>query len=138
MAEVVTVKWPALTDCYTNQFARFCLAGSVGTAVHYSVLLAFVHFQGSPMIGSIAGFVFGALVNYVLNYQYTFQSEKPYPETLAKFLTTACVGLMLNILIMGLLIRLLAMHYFVSQLLSTLGVVLWNFTANLLWTFRRD
>lgn len=137
MAEVVTVKWPALTDCYTNQFARFCLVGGVGTAVHYSVLVSIVHFKGSPMIGSIVGFVFGAVVNYVLNYRYTFQSEKPYPETLAKFLTTASVGLVINILIMGLLVRILDIHYFLSQLLSTLGVVLWNFTVNLLWTFRR-
>lgn len=137
MAEVVTVKWPALTDCYTNQFARFCLAGSVGTAVHYSVLLAFVHFQGSPMIGSIAGFVFGALVNYVLNYHYTFKSVQRYPITLAKFFTTACAGLVLNTLVMGLLTGLLNMHYFLSQLLATAGVVLWNFTVNLRWTFHR-
>ena len=33
MAEDVSVKWLALTGYYTNQFARFCLVGSVGTAV---------------------------------------------------------------------------------------------------------
>jgi putative flippase GtrA len=137
MAEDVSLKWPGLTRCYTNQFVRFCLVGSVGTAVHYSALLAIVHLQGKPMIGSIVGFVLGALVNYVFNYRYTFKSAKPYPETLAMFFTTACAGLALNTLIMGLLIGLLDVHYFVSQLLATAGVVLWNFTVNLRWTFRR-
>ena len=74
MAEAVSVKWPALRGCYTNQFARFCLVGSVGTAVHYSALVAIVHFRGKPMIGSIVGFVLGAMVNYLLNYHYTFKS----------------------------------------------------------------
>ena len=137
MAKDVSVRWLALTGGYTNQFARFCLVGSVGTAVHYSALVAIVHLQGNPMIGSIAGFVLGALVNYVFNYRYTFKSAKPYPETLAKYFTTACAGLVLNTLIMGLLTGLLDVHYFVSQLLATAGVVFWNFTVNLRWTFRR-
>ena len=137
MAEEVSVKWPALTDCYTNQFARFCLVGSVGTAVHYSALVAIVHLLGMPMIGSVVGFVLGAMVNYVLNYRYTFKSVQRYPVTLAKFFTTACAGLILNTLVMGLLTGLLGVHYFVSQLLATAGVVLWNFTVNLRWTFHR-
>jgi putative flippase GtrA len=137
MAEEVSVKWPALTGCYTNQFARFCLVGSVGTAVHYSALVAIVHLLGMPMIGSIVGFVLGAMVNYVLNYRYTFKSVQRYPVTLAKFFTTACAGLVLNTLVMGLLTGLLGVHYFVSQLLATAGVVLWNFTVNLRWTFHR-
>lgn len=137
MAEDVSVKWPALTGCYTNQFARFCLVGSVGTAVHYSALVAIVHLLGMPMIGSIVGFVLGAMVNYVLNYRYTFKSVQRYPVTLAKFFTTACAGLILNTLVMGLLTGLLGVHYFVSQLLATAGVVLWNFTVNLRWTFHR-
>lgn len=137
MAEDVSVKWPALTGCYTNQFARFCLVGSVGTAVHYSALVAIVHLLGMPMIGSIVGFVLGAMINYVLNYRYTFKSVQRYPVTLAKFFTTACAGLVLNTLVMGLLTGLLGVHYFVSQLLATAGVVLWNFTVNLRWTFHR-
>ena len=83
------------------------------------------------------GFVLGALVNYVFNYHYTFDSAKPYVESLAKFSATACAGLVLNTLIMGLLIGLLDVHYFVSQLLATAGVVFWNFTVNRLWTFHR-
>ena len=137
MAEEVSVRWLALTGCYTNQFARFCLVGSMGTAVHYSALVAIVHLQGKPMIGSIVGFVLGAMVNYVLSYHYTFKSVQRYPVTLAKFFTTACAGLALNTLIMSLLTGLLDVHYFVSQLLATAGVVLWNFTVNLRWTFRR-
>jgi putative flippase GtrA len=105
--------------------------------VHYSALVAIVHFQGEPILGSIVGFVLGAMVNYVLNYRYTFKSVQRYPVTLAKFFTTACAGLVLNTLIMGLLTGLLGVHYFVSQLLATAGVVLWNFTVNLRWTFHR-
>ncbi|TKB90004.1 MAG: GtrA family protein [Nitrospira sp.] len=121
----------------TNQFIRFCLVGSVGTAVHYSALVAIAHFQGKPILGSAVGFVLGAMVNYVLNYRYTFQSASRHHETLAKFFATACAGLVLNTLVMGVLTGLLGVHYFVSQLLATAGVVLWNFTVNRRWTFHR-
>ena len=137
MAEDFSVRWLALPGSYTNQFVRFCLVGSVGTAVHYSALVTIVHLQGKPIIGSVVGFVLGALVNYVFNYHYTFDSAKPHPETLAKFSATACVGLALNTLIMGLMIGLLDVHYLISQILATAGVVFWNFTVNRLWTFRR-
>jgi len=122
---------------YYRQFACFCLVGSAGTAVQYCALVAIVHLQGEPIIGSAVGFVLGAFVNYILNYHYTFESAKPYHETLAKFFTTACAGLVLNTFIMGLLIGFLNVHYFVSQLLATAVVVFWNFTVNLLWTFHR-
>ena len=136
MAENVSVKWQALKDCYANQFVRFCLVGSVGTVAHYSVLVMIVHFQGKPILGSTVGFVSGALVNYALNYRYTFQSASRHHGTLAKFFTIACAGLMLNTLIMGLLIEFLDIHYLVSQICATAVVVLWNYTMNLLWTFR--
>jgi putative flippase GtrA len=132
------VRMAVLLRGYYRQFACFCLVGSAGTAVHYCALVAIVHLHGEPIIGSAVGFVLGAFVNYMLNYHYTFESAKPYHETLAKFFTTACVGLILNTVIIGLLIDFLNMHYFISQLLATAIVVLWNFTGNLLWTFRRD
>lgn len=132
-----SVKWLVPPGCYTNQFVRFCLVGSVGTVAHYSALVTIVHFQGNPMLGSTVGFILGALVNYGLNYRYTFQSASRHYEAMAKFFTIACAGLMLNTLIMGLLIDFLDVHYFVSQICATAGIVLWNYMMNLLWTFRR-
>ena len=55
MTEDVIAKWLALPGRYTNQFVRFCLVGSVGTAVHYSALGTIVYFQWNPMIGSGVG-----------------------------------------------------------------------------------
>jgi putative flippase GtrA len=136
MAEELSMRMADLRGGYYRQFLRFCLVGSAGTAVHYSALIAIVNLRGTPVAGSAVGFVLGALVNYMLNYHYTFYSAKPYPETLLKFFIIACIGLALNTVTMGILIGLLHLHYFISQLLATAGVVLWNFAMNARWTFR--
>lgn len=137
MAKDVSVKRQALIGWYGQQFVRFCLVGSVGTVAHYSALVTIVHFQGRPILGSTVGFILGAFVNYGLNYRYTFQSASRHHEAMAKFFAIACAGLVLNTFIMSLLIGFLDMHYLVAQVVATAGVVLWNFTMNLLWTFRR-
>ena len=130
------MKTADLRGGHYRQFARFCLMGSAGTAVHYSTLIAIVNLLRAPVTGSAVGFVLGALVNYMLNYHYTFYSAKPYPETLLKFFIIASIGFFLNTAIMSILTEFFYLHYLISQLLATAAVVLWNFAMNTHWTFR--
>jgi putative flippase GtrA len=78
----------------------------------------------------------GALVNYRLNYSFTFRSNKRHRDVIVKFFAVAAVGLGLNTALMTLLTTSLSLHYLVSQVLTTGAVLLWNFTGNRLWSFR--
>lgn len=119
-----------------NRFVRFAGVGVLGTLAHYAVLVTLVQLaMWGSVLASTAGFLVGALVNYSLNYRYTFHSCQPHPQTLAKFLLIAAVGIGLNALVMGLGAR-ADMHYLVTQIGATGLVLLWNFTGNLLWTFK--
>jgi putative flippase GtrA len=120
-----------------QQFVCFAGVGVIGTLVHYATLMALVHLgRVSPILSSVAGFVLGALVNYVLNYHVTFRSKKPHRETLAKFYTIALVGLGLNTLIMIVATTLCSLHYLVAQVIATAVVLASNFAGNRQWTFR--
>jgi len=120
-----------------KQFVSFTAVGAVGTAAHYSALIALVQFMHvSPVPSSGVGFVIGALVNYALNYRLTFRSKKLHRESMPKFFLVAIVGLVLNTAVMVLLAEILKLHYLVSQVLATGGVLVWNFTANRYWTFK--
>lgn len=120
------------------QFARFLGAGAVSTVAHYAVLIGFVQLMSTDAIlASVFGFCTGAVVNYLVNYHYTFDSSQPHTATLPRFIGVALVGVTLNTAAMSVQIKTLGLHYLVAQVLATVVVVLWNFAGNKLWTFDR-
>ncbi len=82
----------------------------------------------------MAGFAAGAMVNYSLNYRFTFRSGNPHYTSLPKFLAVALAGLCLNTMIMTLATE--RIHYLLSQSIATILVLGWNFLCNRYWTFR--
>lgn len=107
--------------------------------MHYATLVALVRGANvGPVAASGLGALLGALVNYRLNYSFTFRSDKRHRDVIAKFLAVAAVGLGLNVALMALLTHLLSLYYLAAQVLTTGTVLLWTFTGNRLWSFRQD
>jgi putative flippase GtrA len=118
------------------QFSKFMGVGAVGTLMHYLVLVVLVELVGiEVLIGSSLGALVGALVNYVLNYRFTFASSKRHHEALTKFLAVAGTSFLLNGAVMSLFSYHLGWPYLSAQVMSTLLMLIWNFTANRVWTF---
>jgi len=122
-----------------RQFIFFATIGVIGTAGHYATLIILVEgFSTGPVLASTFGFVVGAFINYILNYRFTFKSNKPHREALSKFLLVAAMGAGINTGLMYLLIHQLMLHYFIAQLIATTIVLLWNFLISKYWTFRAE
>ena len=120
-----------------RQFISFSLIGVIGTTAHFVVLIISVQaLSMSPVSGSIAGFITGASINYLLNYHVTFKSRNSHLESFLKFFTVATLGLGLNTLIMYITTQ--WYHYLVSQVVATAIVLIWNFLCNRFWTFKED
>lgn len=92
----------------------------------------------NPVYATTLGFFVGALINYVLNYIYTFQSNKPHVEAVTKFLTVAAIGAVVNSSIMFLGQAVLQFNYILVQIIATGIVLLQNFSLNKWWTFARS
>jgi putative flippase GtrA len=119
-----------------GQFLMFAGLGVIGTLGHYSVLVVLVQFWAvDPVFASSLGFVVGAVINYILNYHFTFQSRKRHSEALTKFLIVAIIGAGINGFIMYIGVENTRINYMIIQLFATLVVLLWNFIVNSLWTF---
>jgi len=121
-----------------DRFFRFAGVGVFGTVVHYLVLVAAVESVGiRPLAASSIGFTAGALVNYMLNYRYTFRSDRRHREALPRFYLVAVAGFLINGLVMLVLAEKLGLQYLLAQVVATGIVLLWGFSANSMWTFRQ-
>lgn len=120
---------------HLSRFVRFVIVGGVATAIQYALLILLVRgFGVAPTPASSLGFVLSAVVNYFLNYRFTFQSDRPHAPAMAKFGLLAGVGLLINAAIMYLMIAAGA-HYLLAQVCATGVVLFWNFLGNSFWTF---
>jgi putative flippase GtrA len=93
-------------------------------------------FGVNAVLASAVGSVAGAIINYLLNYEVTFRSTKRHSEAAIKFAAVAVVGLGINVLAMTVCVDWIHLHYLPSQVVATGLVLLWNFSANRIWTFK--
>jgi len=121
-----------------GQFLLYAGIGAIGTLGHYAILIVLVQFWAvDPVFASCIGFVVGAMINYILNYHFTFQSDKRHAEALTKFLIVATAGAVINGVIMYVGVENTHFNYLIVQIFATIVVLLWNFIVNKLWTFTR-
>lgn len=121
------------------QFMRFAAVGAVGTLAHYAVLwLGADWLGGQPIWASAAGNLLGSVVNYLLNYRFTFASSKSHLDAASKFYVIAVTGWLINTGLMGLLTAWLFWNHWPAQLLTTVICLLWNFAGSKLWAFRHQ
>jgi len=118
------------------QFLMFAGIGAIGTIGHYTTLIVLVQFwMVDPVVASSFGFIVGAVINYILNYQFTFQSDKRHSEAITKFFIVATIGAGINGFIMYIGVENTNINYMLVQIFATGIVLLWNFIVNKLWTF---
>ena len=120
-----------------RQFLRFAAVGATGTLVQYGVLGAGVELFGIPApISSGIGYALGSVVNYLLNYAFTFGSDKSHAETASKYYAVVGVGWCLNTGLMWLLAHHWGLNYWFAQVLATGVGLLWNFSGSRWWAFK--
>jgi putative flippase GtrA len=119
------------------QFCKFAFVGALATSIHYVILTFLVELLQAPLVFSTTvGFAIAAIVNYVCNRRYTFESNTRHTVALPKFLIVALLGAALNAGVVSWLDMHVQIHYLVAQACATITVLLWNFTANAIWTFK--
>ena len=120
-----------------RQFLRFALVGASGTAVQYALLWLGVEWLGlAAALASGIGYLFGSVVNYLLNYFFTFESGKSHVEAATKYYVIVGIGWLINTGLMTLWVHQLGWPYWPAQLLTTAIGLLCNFAGSRWWAFR--
>ena len=126
---------PASGWTHLSRLFRYLVVGGIATAIQYAILVFLVHAFGmAPTPASTIGFVLSAGVNYLLNYRFTFQSNRPHGPAAVKFAVLAGAGLLINAAIMHLMTG-AGVQYLIAQICATSVVLFFGFIGNSLWTF---
>ncbi len=119
-----------------HKFSRFLLVGGLCTALQYALLILFVEeMRLSPTMASTIGYVASSLVNYLLNYSFTFKSTAEHRRSMPRFMVIALCGVALNAAVTFVGTTVLGLHYLLAQVIATCLTLVWNFVANMRWTF---
>lgn len=127
-----------------RRFGRFLMVGLSGTLVDLVVLSLLKHFLGWPtIIANILSYSVGILNNYLLNRLWVYPETKNQQSAvqLLQFCLISLIGLALNNLLVWLLEPLFGQFvgdysYLPAKFVATAFVLIWNFGANRLWTFK--
>lgn len=118
-------------------FGRYLAVGLLGTAIHFLSTIALVEWVGvAPVPSSAVGFVLTVIVSFALNSAWTFHRSDRLGSRFAKYSVVSVSGLVLNTAIMWIAVERLAWHYLAGLCLVVLVIPPYNFTLNLLWSFR--
>lgn len=130
---------PMPSHAVLAQFLRFAMVGASGTAVQYAVLwIGVERFGVGAAAASGAGYLLGAVVNYVLNYFFTFGSRQSHLRAAGRYFTLLAVGWCLNTALMWLLVHEAHWYYWLAQVLTTGLGLLFNFAGSRWWAFRPE
>ena len=118
------------------KFARFLLVGGLCTGAQYAILVCLVEWGSFPAVAaSTVGYLVSSVLNYLLNYTFTFRSAAPHGRSLPRFALISGIGVLLNGAVTYLGADVIGAHYLIAQAAATAVTLLWNFSANLRWTF---
>lgn len=114
----------------------FLVVGGFSTAVHYLIIAILVNFTEMKLVpASAIGFAVSAIGNYLLNASMTFRSNQSHKDTAPRFLVVSCSGLLINTLLLSIMVF-AGLLPVIAQPLTTIGVMIWNYSINGLWTFK--
>jgi putative flippase GtrA len=126
-----------ISKAFLFKFIKFCLVGFSGVFVDFGVTYFFKEIvKIQKYIANSIGFTTAATTNYIFNRIWTFESKNPHVASeFARFFFIALIGLGINNLIIYILNGKFKLNFYVSKLIATAIVTLWNFLINAYYTF---
>ncbi len=128
------VKRPALA-----QFIKFSIVGASNTLIDFGVYLLGTRVAGVHyLLANVVSFTTAASWSYMMNRKWTFRDTNSRVHTqYIKFLLVSVVGLGLTSLLLFLFVHHLRIHDVIGKALAVALVLIWNFSINRFWTFRK-
>jgi putative flippase GtrA len=120
-----------------RQLASYGGAGVLAAIAHYSVLIGLVELiKADAVLASLTGFVAGGIVSYIANRAMTFEATRSHAEASWRFALVAFGGFLITGALMHGFVKIAGLPYLPAQVLTTLIVMVFTYTAHKRWSFR--
>lgn len=122
-----------------GRFVKWSVVGTIGAVVDYGIYIGLTRLIGlEEVIAQSISFTCAVINNYILNRVWTFGDIKhKRPEVqFFQFFIVSVMGLGTRTVIFFVLFRLLGIWDLLAMAVAIITVLVWNFFANLVWTFR--
>lgn len=125
------------TEVFFLKFIKFSLVGFSGVFVDFGTTFVCKEIlKIQKYVANTCGFALAATSNYFMNRMWTFHSTNPNVMLeFTRFFIIALIGLVINLLIIWAMTGKFKVNFYVSKLVATLLVTLWNFLINAYYTF---
>ena len=122
-----------------RHFWRYCIVGGLAALLHFAVLIVLVEaFHIRPTWASALGFCLAVVLNYALQYYWTFGADGPHGRMFSLFAVFAVLSLTINTGVFWLCNEPAQLPYLLAQVVATGTVVLINFQLNRRYVFRAE
>ena len=131
---MVTPEW--FSRVYQRPEFRYLISGGTAALVHLTVLTALVEsFATRPLLATSIGFIIGSLVNYTLQYHWTFEADGRHHIMLSRYAAVTMTTMGINSALFWTFTEQFGMYYLLAQLIATGLMVAVNFLINKHYTF---
>jgi putative flippase GtrA len=119
------------------KFLKFCTVGLSGMAIDFGTTWILKEkVKINRFVANTCGFILAASSNYLWNRVWTFESQSNQIGTeYFSFFTIALVGLGINNLVLWFLSDKMKFNFYLSKIIATGVVTMWNFGMNFMFTF---
>jgi putative flippase GtrA len=121
-----------------TMFLKFAVVGVTGLVIDFGLTyLCKEKLKLNKYAANAIGFFVAGTNNFLLNRVWTFSNSDPQIwSQYAMFILFAFVGLLINSAIIWYLHGQRRRNFYISKAIATLIVMIWNFSSNILFTFR--
>ncbi|MEI6123584.1 MAG: GtrA family protein [Bacteroidota bacterium] len=125
------------TQAFLLKFLKFGMVGFSGVLVDFGVTyLCKEIFKIQKYVANALGFLVAATSNYFFNRIWTFESKNPeIAFEYFRFFGISLIGLGISTLFLWILVGKFKKKFYTSKAFVIAVVMIWNFFANLLFTF---
>jgi putative flippase GtrA len=126
-----------LNSAATRQFIKFAIIGVSNTVLDF-IIFSGLHWLGlNYLVANVISFSTAVLNSYYWNRRWTFRSQNTnWRAEMVKFIAVSIIGLVGNEAILWTLVSRGSWTPVMGKIAATAVVLIWNFIANRLWTFR--
>lgn len=115
---------------------RYLVSGGTAALLHFIVLISLVELADvDATVASMTGFCVATLLNYTLQYHWTFELSEPHNRIFTRYVLITFTMLGVNTIIFWILYAKLSVLYVVAQVIATGVVTILNFLINKHYTF---